>query len=131
MKRDQIIYYISTAIICAVMLFSVINFTFIDKYPFPEGAFKHLQLPGYFKIELTVAKILGLLALLIPTLSLKIKEFAYFGFAITLISAVIAHASTGDPFFPFIIDPAFFLIVLSVSYVYYHKIHQLNINFTR
>ncbi len=131
MKKDKIIYYTSTAIICAVMAFSVVNFTFIDKFPFPEGGFKHLQLPGYFKIELTVAKILGLLALLIPTLPLKIKEFAYFGFAITLISAIIAHASTGDPFFPFVIDPAFFLIVLFISYVYYHKIHNPGTNFTR
>ena len=125
MKRDKIIYYTSTGIVCAVMVFSVINFTFLDGYPFPEGGFKHLHLPGYFKIELTVAKILGLLALLIPGLPLKIKEFAYFGFAITLISATIAHSSTGDPFFPFIIDPVFFLIVLSVSYVYYHKMHRL------
>jgi hypothetical protein len=49
MKRDKTIYWISTGIIIAVMLFSVVNFTFIDQYPFPEGAFKHLQLPGYFK----------------------------------------------------------------------------------
>ncbi|MEP6682650.1 MAG: DoxX family protein [Parafilimonas sp.] len=125
MKRNKTIYYISTSIICAVMLFSIINFTFIDRYPFAEGAFNHLHLPLYFKIELTTAKALGLLALLIPNLPVRIKQFAYFGFAITLISATIAHASTGDPFFPFIIDPILFLIALIFSYVYYHKIHQL------
>ena len=107
------------------MVFSVVNFTFINGYPFPEGAFKHLQLPGYFKIELTVAKILGLLALLTPNIPMRIKEFAYFGFAITLISATIAHASTGDPFFTFIIDPVLFLIALVISFVYYHKIYLL------
>jgi hypothetical protein len=125
MKRDKTIYWISTGIIIAVMLFSVINFTFIDRFPFPEGAFKHLQLPGYFKIELTIAKILGLLVLVLPNVPVRIKEFAYFGFAITLISATIAHSSTGDPFFPFIIDPVLFLVVLAVSYLYYHKIHSL------
>jgi hypothetical protein len=127
MKKDRIIYWVSTGIVCAVMVFSVINFTFIDHYPFPEGAFKHLQLPGYFKIELTVAKILGLFALLIPNIPIRIKEFAYFGFAITLISATIAHSSTGDPLFPFIIDPVFFLIALIFSYVFYHKIHHLQL----
>ena len=126
MKKDKTIYYISTGIICAVMIFSVINFTLLDGYPFPGGAFKHLHLPDYFKIELTVAKISGLLALLIPNIPVKIKEFAYFGFAITLISATIAHASTGDPFFPFIIDPILFLVSLVVSYIYYHKLHRLS-----
>jgi len=123
-KKDRIIYYTSTAIVCAVMLFSIINFTFLNGYPFPEGAFQHLHLPGYFKIELTVAKALGLMALLIPNIPALIKEFAYFGFAITLISATIAHASVGDAFFPFVIDPPFFLTALIFSYVYYHKIYQ-------
>src|SRR5258706_3631079 len=126
MKKDKIIYWTATGIVCSVMLFSVINFTFIDHYPFPEGAFVHLRLPNYFKIELTVAKILGLSALLIPNIPAKIKEFAYFGFAITLVSASIAHFSTGDAFFPFIIDPLGFLCILIVSYLYYHIIEKAN-----
>lgn len=121
MKKNKIIYSVSTGIVVTVMLFSIINFTFIDHYPFPEGAFVHLGLPAFFKVELTVAKILGLIALLLPTVPARIKEFAYFGFAITLVSACIAHTFTGDPFFPFIIDPVFFLAALIVSYVYYHK----------
>ena len=124
MKKDKIIYWTATGIVCAVMLFSVINFTFIDRYPFSEGAFIHLGLPNYFKIELTVAKMLGLIALLIPNIPAKIKEFAYFGFTITLISASFAHFSNGDGFFPFIIDPLGFLCILIVSYIYYHKIKQ-------
>ncbi len=124
MKKDKIVYWTATGIVCSVMVFSVINFTFIDHYPFAEGAFVHLGLPHYFKIELTVAKILGLSALLIPNVPVKIKEFAYFGFAITLISASIAHFSRGDAFFPFMIDPLLFLIALIVSYLYYHKIEN-------
>jgi hypothetical protein len=61
-----------------------------------KDAFAHLGLPNWFRIELTVAKILGALALLIPTIPNRIKEFAYCGFAITLISAIIAHSSSGD-----------------------------------
>ena len=122
MKKDKIIYWISTGIVCAVMMFSVISFTFFDHTLFPEGAFKHLHLPGYFKVELTIAKTLGIMALLIPNIPVRIKEFAYFGFAITLISGTIAHSSVGDAFFPFIIDPALFLVILIISYGYYHKI---------
>ena len=86
MRRDKIIYWITTGIVAFVMLFSIISFTFLDHAIYPEGAFQHLHLPGYLKVELTIAKTLGLFALLIPSIPSKIKEFAYFGFAITLIS---------------------------------------------
>src|SRR5438874_8451903 len=98
-RREQIIYRTATGIVCAVMVFSIINFVFNDHFPFPdgpEGAFVHLGLPHYFKIELTTAKILGVLALLIPRVPLKIKEFAYVGVGITLLSASIAHFARGD-----------------------------------
>ncbi len=92
--------------------------------PFPEGGFVHLGLPNYFRIELTVAKILGVLALLVPGIPAKIKEFAYFGFGITLISASIAHFSSGDARISvlFVVDPLIFLGLLIVSYFYFNKI---------
>jgi hypothetical protein len=122
-KREKVIYRTTTGIICAVMILSIINFIFNDHFPFPngpEGAFVHLELPRYFKIELTTAKILGVLALLIPSVPFKIKEFAYFGFAITLLSARVARLSI---FFP--IDPLIFLGILVVSYFYSEKGHPL------
>jgi hypothetical protein len=36
------------------------------------------------------------LALVIPAVPFKVKEFAYAGFAITLVSAAIAHFGRGD-----------------------------------
>ncbi len=125
-NRERVIYRTTTAIVCAVMIFSIINFIFNDHFPFPngpEGAFVHLGLPKYFKIELTTAKILGVLALLIPNVPFKIKEFAYFGFGITLISASIAHFARGDASLSllFVIDPLFFLTLLVVSYLYFQK----------
>jgi hypothetical protein len=121
MKKDKIIYWTTTGIVCAVMLFSAINFSF-NRPLSPAGeSFAHLGLPNYFKIELTVAKILGVLALLIPNIPTKAKEFGCFGFAITLVSASIAHFSTGDGI-QFIIDPLLFLGALIVSYWYFHKI---------
>jgi DoxX-like family len=97
-NREKVIYRTTTVIVCSVMIFSIINFIFNDHFPFPngpEGAFVHLGLPYYFKIELTTAKILGVLALLIPSVPFKIREFAYFGFGITLLSASIAHFAPG------------------------------------
>jgi hypothetical protein len=112
------------------MAFSIINFVFNDHFPFPngpEGAFVHLGFPAYFKVELTVAKILGVLALVIPAVPFKVKEFAYFGFAITLVSASIAHFGRGDASLSvlFVMDPLVFLGLLTVSYVYFEKSHSL------
>lgn len=40
----------------------------------------HLEYPDHFSIELGVLKVLGSLVLLIPGVSSRIKEWAYFGF---------------------------------------------------
>ena len=120
MKKNKLIYQISTGIVCAVMIYSVINFNLEIPFAPPEGSFAHLGLPDYFRIELSVAKTLGILALLLPGVPHKLKEFAYFGFGITLISASLAHFSSGDgPLF--VIDPLIFLGVLSVSYVQFTR----------
>ncbi len=77
--------------------------------------------------KLTVAKILGVLALLIPSTPVKLKEFAYFGFCITLVSASIAHFARGDARLSvfFVVDPLLFLSMLMVSYFYFEKSHSL------
>jgi len=130
-KRERAVYRTSTGLVLAVMLFSIVNFVFNDHFPFPsgpEGAFVHLGFPPYFKVELTIAKILGVLALLIPAVPLKVKEFAYAGFAITLVSAAIAHLGRGDATnlsVLFVIDPLVFFCLLAVSYYYFDKSHAL------
>jgi hypothetical protein len=114
--RDTIVYWLTTAAVCGVMAFSAVNFNLKEPLGPMKGAFVHLGYPGYFRIELTVAKVLGVLAMLVPGVPRKAKEFAYFGFGITLVSASIAHFSVGDPAL-FVIDPLFFLSALIVSYI--------------
>jgi hypothetical protein len=123
MTKDKAIYWIATGIVCAVMVFSAINFNLENPVGPMKGAFVHLGFPDYFRIELTVAKTLGVLALLIPTIPSKAKEFAYAGFAITLVSASIAHFSSGDPLL-FVIDPLLFLGALVTSYLYFNKLNR-------
>jgi hypothetical protein len=116
-KRDGIIYWTATGIVAAIMLWSAVNFAF---NPAMKGAFAHFGLPNWFRLELTTAKILGVFALLIPAVPERIKEFAYSGFAITLVSASIAHLSSGDPFY-YVIAHSLFLVSLVVSNVYFRK----------
>jgi len=120
MRRDKVIYWTMTGMVCGIMAFSAVNFNL--RHPFGpfEKPFPHLGLPSYLRIELTIAKALAVLALLIPQVPRKLKEFAYFGFAITLISASIAHFSVGDSVM-FVVDPLLFFGALIVSYLYSNK----------
>jgi hypothetical protein len=36
-SREKLIYRTTTGIVCAVMVFSIINFIFNDHFPFPNG----------------------------------------------------------------------------------------------
>src|SRR6266566_1134500 len=120
MTKDKTIYSIATGIVCSVMVFSAINFNLANPLGPMKGAFTHLGLPDYLRIELSLAKALGVLAVLIPGVPRKVKEFAYFGFGITLISASIAHFAVGDGIM-FVIDPLLFFGTLIVSYWYFNK----------
>jgi hypothetical protein len=120
MTRDRLIYLTTTVLVCGVMTYSAVNFNLARPLGPMKGGFRHLGLPDYFRIELTVAKLLGVAALAIPSIPTKVKEFAYFGFGLTLLSASIAHFSLGDKLF-FMLDPLVFLGALITSYVYFMR----------
>ena len=122
--KAKAVYWTATGLVVAVMVFSAINFNLRNPVGPMKGAFVHLGFPDYFRIELTVAKICGVLALLVPGIPKKVKEFAYAGFAITLVSASFAHFSSGDGFL-FVIDPLLFLGALAVSYRYFNKLETI------
>jgi hypothetical protein len=80
------------------VLFSLqIGFTAYAQLRLPQvaEAFTHLGFPDYFRVELSLAKFLGVVLLLAPVPA-RLKEWAYAGFAITVGSALIAHLSVGD-----------------------------------
>ncbi|HLW33162.1 MAG TPA: DoxX family protein [Aequorivita sp.] len=119
MKKNKTIYWISTGIFSIVVLFSAIGYFTSSEM---QASFVQLGLPDYFRVELGIAKILGVLALLLPMVPYKLKFFAFSGLVITLISAAIAHLAIGDPISMTLL-PVFILGALIVSYIYYHKIN--------
>jgi DoxX-like family len=92
-RARSIAYWIATAFFCLQM-----GFTAYAQLRLPQvaGEFTRLGFPAYFRVELALAKLLGLLVLLAPVPA-RLKEWAYAGFAIVLGSALIAHFSMGDP----------------------------------
>lgn len=117
MKTNKIIYWVSTTIIGFMMLFSGYSY-----FANPEiaQAFQHLGFPDYFRVELGIAKVIGVLVLVIPKIPSYIKEWAYAGFGITFISASIAHYNSGDAT-SMIVMPLVLLVVLLVSNLYFRK----------
>lgn len=91
-KAANIVYWIVTGFFCLHMIFTAYAQL---RLPQVAEAFTHLGFPGYFRMELALAKLIGAVVLLAPVPP-RFKEWAYAGFAITLVSALIAHLSVGD-----------------------------------
>ena len=91
-KATAIAYWIATALFCLQM-----SFTAYAQLGLPQvaEAFTRLGFPDYFRVELSWAKLLGVVLLLAPVPA-RLKEWVYAGFAINLASALIAHVSVGD-----------------------------------
>lgn len=88
--------------------------------PEVQTGFIKMGFQDAFRIELGIAKIIGALVLLIPFFKGSVKEWAYAGFGITLVSASILHASIGDPAVKTIM-PLIFLGILAVSHIFWKK----------
>ena len=87
-------FWIVAALFCEEMIFTAYWEWFT---PQAAQAFARLGFPAAsFRAELSVAKMLGVLALLIPATPARVKEWAYAGFAFNLVSDLIAHASIHD-----------------------------------
>jgi hypothetical protein len=86
-------FWISTVLFALQM-----SFTAYAQLRLPQvaAAFVHLGFPAYFRLELAYAKLAGVAALLVPAVPARLKEWAYAGFAITLVSALLAHFAVGD-----------------------------------
>jgi hypothetical protein len=116
MKTTKIIYWITTAILAFMMSYSA--YAYLSE-PGMDQAFQHLGYPAYFRVELAIAKFIGVILLVAPV-GVKVKEWVYAGFGIVFISAFISHLALGDPA-SVAIRPLVFLVLLSISYITLHR----------
>ena len=93
-------FWIFTALFCLEMSFTA--YYELARLPEAAQAFTRLGFSGAsFRVELSWAKVIGVIALLIPMRPARgfiyvIKEWAYAGFAFNLLSALIAHIAISD-----------------------------------
>jgi DoxX-like family len=120
MKKEKIIFWSATIIIA---LFEGVMPALTSQTELAKEGIRHLGYPEYFGNALVVFKVLGVLALVIPQVPKRIKEWAYAGFAFDFIFASISHGAVDgvnvQTFFPLV-----FLGILTVSYMYYHKLNM-------
>ncbi len=123
MKKIKILYWAITGVFALMMMFS--GFLYLTDEGMKQS-FVQLGFPGFFRIELGLAKLIGGIALLAPLPS-RLKEWVYAGFTINIISAIITHAASGHPA-SVLVMPILFFAALAASYFLYHKIHQPEFN---
>ncbi|MFT2010298.1 DoxX family protein [Pontibacter sp. 13R65] len=120
-KTTKIIYWVSTGII---FLFEGLMPALTSHTELAVEGVRHLGYPDYFRVMLTVFKVVGALALVLPFVRGRFKEWAYAGFGITMLSAFVSHGVVdgfhGQTFFPL-----FIFGILVVSYLTYHKLSKL------
>lgn len=116
-KRVKIIYWISTGIIS---LFEISGAFFMNSEMAKEGM-RHLGLPEWFRWELSIGHIIGGI-LLILSIPKRFKEWVYVAFGIDFISAMIGYMAV-DGFGSTVLSPFLMLVLLIVSYVFYHKLN--------
>jgi putative oxidoreductase len=112
MEKKKTLYWIAKGFISFFMLFSAY-------FSYTHGPdLRMLGFPDYFRIELVILKVIGATVLLVPFTPLRVKEWVYAGFIITMVSALIAHISTGDLLSKIIfVSVDLVLVFLSMRYV--------------
>jgi len=118
MKNNRTIYWVITCTIAAFMLFSawysgthMIEFT------------QRLGFPEYFRIELTVGKLIGVVVLLIPKVPERVKEWIYVAFSVCVFSAFIAKFNSGYPPSS-LAEPISVLVIMAGLLWYLNKLNK-------
>ncbi|MBP6859245.1 MAG: DoxX family protein [Candidatus Magasanikbacteria bacterium] len=122
MKKEKIIFWAATGFI---FLLEGLMPALTSQTEFAKEGIRHLGYPDYFGVMLVVFKVLGSLALVIPVVPKRVKEWAYAGFGFDFISAFVSLAVVDGIKLSTLFFPVVALGILIVSYVYYHKINSV------
>lgn len=117
--KNKILFWVATIIIFLWEgLMPIGTLLFAPEYT--NAGTKPLGYPDYFAVALIICKFAGSLAILLPGVNAKLKEWAYAGLTFNLLFAILSHVVV-DQNPGFIILPIVILIILAVSYFYKYK----------
>jgi hypothetical protein len=112
MKTRITTYWITT--IFVVIIMSISGVLAVTHAPAMMKALAHLGYPAYFSDLLGTAKLAGVIVLLMPG-CVRLKEWAYAGFGITILSATYSHFCSGDGLLA--LEPLVTFAALTASYL--------------
>jgi hypothetical protein len=117
MKKAKILFWVSTSLI---FLTQGVMEILTGHSQMAKDGIAHLGYPEYFLTMIVVFKVLGAIVLMIPKVPSRFKEWAYAGFGIDFISAFVSIWAV-DGFGAPLLLPVVAFLILTVSYVNYHK----------
>ena len=118
-KATNLIYWVSTIIFAALMIFSAAG----GLQPSPQAIqiiHDGLGYPIYFIQFISIAKLLGAIIILIPGLR-SIKEWAYAGLFFDLAGAVYSGVASTGKFDLMMLTMLIWIIPGILSYYFWHK----------
>lgn len=120
MKKNKIIYWIFTGIIVG---FDSLIPALTSNTQMAIDSIRRLGYPDYFRVELTIFKVLGGILLILPMVPRRLKEWAYAGFGFNFICATVADIATDGLNGGMSLMPLVLLVFLIISYVNYDKLN--------
>lgn len=111
--KKAVTYWIATGFVVCIMTISGV--LAVAHAPSMMAGLAHLGYPAYFSNLLGVAKLVGVCVLLVPGM-VKLKEWAYVGFGITILSASYSHLLSGDGVLA-ALEPLVTFAALVISYL--------------
>ncbi|HEX5153699.1 MAG TPA: DoxX family protein [Parafilimonas sp.] len=119
-KSININYWIFTIIFAGLMIFSSVG----GVQPSPETIkilHDYMGYPIYFIQFISVAKLIGSVAILIPGLNKTVKEWAYAGLFFDLTGAVYSGVASSGKFDPMMLTMLVWIGTGVLSYYFWHK----------
>ncbi len=118
MKKYKVLFWVTVIII---FLFEGVMSALTSHTELAKEGIRHLGYPMYFGTMLMGFKVLGSLALVIPQVPRRVKEWAYAGFGIDFLAAFISFLAV-DGLTTMAILPLVFCVILVVSYISFDKL---------
>lgn len=119
-KSTNLIYWISTIIFSGLMIFSAAGGIKPTEQSI-QILHDWLGYPIYFIQFISVAKLLGSIAILIPGLNKTLKEWAYAGLFFDLAGAVYSGVASSGKFDPMMLTLLAWIVPGIISYIFWHK----------
>ena len=118
-KTINILYWVFTILFAALMIFSSVG-GLKPTTQTSQVMHEFMGYPVYFIQFISVAKLLGVVAILIPGLN-RVKEWAYAGLFFDITGAIYSGVASAGKFDPLMLTLLIWVIMGILSYYFWHK----------